>query len=455
MTRYWTVPFFCSLLLMSPGAAFAQAEPAAESEKPAEAAEASDAAQPAAEEAAEAAAEEAEKKKPTEPATTDAPKPPVAPTVSPDDKPEPPKPGGAKPAAAQLKASASVTADASGGGDGEKKKNDTDDNTAVLGAAAPTPPPSPYQIFFTVGLQAGTGTFLDAEREQVGYTINLSGLYRLSELGDGRLDVFAVLNADQLLTNSSLQALGSVAPNEFFFRDVRVGLLGRSLLNEKNTGIIFGANTSIALPTGLQAQAQGRFLRWAVAGNAVKIFSGVGPGSLLLRASISGRWDISGDPTLVNTTNSALCRSISANAQGECFSGRTGTTFGLIPGFSMTYLWGDFNFALGLSFINIWSASATESTGTTAEGFEPGTSDFGGNSPYELLTSANLAVTYVANRYLNFTAGISTLQLAVTKCNQGREDFDDTGFCPTFPFFDFNSPADNLTSFYLNTTVMY
>ncbi|MEL7371814.1 MAG: hypothetical protein AAFN74_23015 [Myxococcota bacterium] len=332
-------------------------------------------------------------------------------------------------------------------------------NTAVLGAAAPTPPPVPYQVFFTLGFQSGTGTFIaGANRESVGYTLSLAGLYRLTNVLDGRLDIFTSLNADQSLTANSQGDVGSVAPREFFFRDIRIGVLGRSLLNSKSTGIILGANVSIDLPTSLQAQAQGRFVRTNLSGNAARIFSGIGPGSLLVRLTATARWDL-GDVVFTNTTNSALCNSVSVNSQGECLSGRTGNSFVFIPGVGLTYLWGRVNFAASISFINSWQYSSSNSIVprlTAGDNIEPGRSPNALNdTPYSLITSTNLSVTYTASSNLLFTLGLATAQAPVDKCNQDRDDFRDTGQCVQFPFFDFNNQTNNLSSFYLNTTLMY
>ena len=355
-------------------------------------------------------------------------------------------------------AASSATAASAGGVKSEKKSDEA--NTAVLGAAAPTPPSNPYQLFLTLGFQVGTGTFIPAaNRDLVGYTLNFSGLYKLSKLGDGRLDVFGVLNADQSLTVNSAGDLGSVGQREFFFRDIRLGLLGRGLINSKSTGLIFGANTSVDLPTSLQAQAQNRFLRWNISGNLARIFSGVGPGSLLLRLVTTVRFDF-GDAALENTSNAALCNSVSVNDAGNCLSGRTGTTFGIIPGVSATYLVGDFNFAVGISFINTWLASASDSSIPDLQATDDPNVTRSPNAPnntnYVLVTSANVSMTYTATRNLLFTLGLSTAQAPVDKCNQDRNDVsNDTGQCVRFPFFDFNNQTDNLSTVFLNTTLMY
>ena len=330
--------------------------------------------------------------------------------------------------------------------------------TAVLGAASPEPPTNPYQLFFTLGLQVGAGTFIPAaNRDAVGYTLSASGLYRLLKVLDGRLDGFAVFSADQALTASSASEQGSVAPREFFFRDIRLGLLGRAIINDKSTGIIIGANTSIDLPTSLQAQALGRVFRWNLSANAARLFSGVGPGSLLLRVGVTARRDF-GPAERVDTTGRALCDSVSVNAQGDCLAGGTSEAFGLNASLSTTYFVGSFNVGIGLSFLNAWRYDASDSTVLPLEAgdVEVGRSPYARNAPYSLIISTNVSVTYTATDHLLFTVGLSTAQGPVDKCNQSVDDVDtDTGQCVQFPFFDFNNPTNNLSSFFMNTTLMY
>ena len=231
------------------------------------------------------------------------------------------------------------------------------------------------------------------------------------------------------------------------------------MINSKSTGLIVGANTSIDLPTGVQAQAQGRFLRWNISGNLSRIFSEVGPGSLLVRLVTTARWDF-GDGALVNTTNAALCNSVSVDNAGNCLSGRTGTNFGFIPGVSLTYLVGSFNFALGISFINQWLVSASGSLVPerlqAGDDIQVGRSQNAlNNTNYILFTSANISATYTASRNLLFTLGLSTVQGPVDKCNQDVDDLSETGQCVRFPFFDFTSQTNNLSTVFLNTTLMY
>ena len=333
-------------------------------------------------------------------------------------------------------------------------------NTAVLGAAAPTPPPVPFQAFFTLGLQMGTGTFISgANRDDVGYTLGLVGLYRLLDLLDGRLDVFTSLAADQSLTTSSAEEPGSVAPREFFFRDVRLGLLGRSLLNSKSTGLIVGSNLSFDLPTSEQSQAQGRIVRINLSGNLARLFSDVGPGSLLVRFSTVLRQDID-DGTLANAPVNGICNSRSVDGAGECLSNRTGFVFGVTPSLALTYFIGDFNIGVSIAFINTWQLSSADSDVPdqleAGEQAEVGRSPNAVDSTYNLVTSTNISVTYTLNQHVLFTLGLATAQGPVDKCNQDIDDVDnDTGQCVTFPFFDFNSPTNNLSSVYFNTTLMY
>ncbi|CAN0598745.1 unnamed protein product, partial [Laminaria digitata] len=62
-------------------------------------------------------------------------------------------------------------------------------------------------------------------------------------------------------------------PRRFYFRDVFLGVTGRGLIQEKKvTGIIFGANTSISLPTSEISQNIGRYFLWRTSGSAVRSF---------------------------------------------------------------------------------------------------------------------------------------------------------------------------------------
>lgn len=357
----------------------------------------------------------------------------------------------------------SEATDASAPPEGPKAKGgiteDDDNAAAALGAANPVVAANtgkPWQVMGEVGTSLGSSTFARNQQAQFGYNLALTGLYRLAPFLDGRLDALLRVAADQVLVEGFESPLGSTRPNEFFFRDVRVGVLGRGLYRVPALGLVIGANTSFDLPTSEQAQFWGRIVRWNIGVNAVDMLTNVGPGNLLMVAFLTFRKDFGQtNPTVPQFTDDgsriAVCRSTNQDDAGNCFTDVAPLDFSLIYGGSLRYFLGTFSVGAGLTLLSNFSHDLGESeideplaaTGDTQLGSSINALDA---PPHALLAFTSIDVTYVFNANFNLSAGINSFQVPIRY--QGNNPR-----AVVSPLFD--SPERNATNLFLNATVMY
>lgn len=417
-------------------------EAAAEGEKAAEeSADKAEEAAAAAEEKAEAAADEAKAAGV------------IAPTDDAEATPAAPAEGGARPEA---------TAGEEGGEESLEKKTG-DDAAAALGAANPvvaTNTGKPWQLMGSVGVSLGSSTFVNNTESQAAYNVGIIGLYRLAPLFQGRLDALARIAFDQVIDDGFDPALGAQTQNAFFFRDVRLGLLGRGLYREKITGLTFGANTTIDLPTSDGAQFWGRIFRWNVGVNVADMFQKVGPGNLLFTASLTFRKDVGEvnptvDPISDDGFQIANCRSANATDQGACFTDTAPLNFAFIYGGSLRYFLGSFSIGAGVTFLNnffhdlgdsdLSGSLAADPNRPASELVNPSVN--AQDAPnHSLLMFTSASATYVFNRYFNMSLGVSQFNVPIRF--QG-----DNPRALVSPLFD--SPERNTTTVNLGAVVMY
>ena len=186
------------------------------------------------------------------------------------------------------------------------------------------------------------------------WNLGITGTYKLTKLFQGSLTAFGRVSMDQIIVNSS-RDIFITKKNEFFLRDIQLGVLGQRLYKEKITGITFGANTNFWLPTSKLAQAAERILRWNIGFNAVRVFPGIGPGNLIF----SGRHDLPKGlwPRLPDHLSKRVCEHRQrmprqggqpALASPTC---RT-TTSGWIYGVSVAYAVAGFTISAGMTLFS-------------------------------------------------------------------------------------------------------
>jgi hypothetical protein len=497
---HWSRAWILSLTLAVPGSAFAQteseaptppatAEPAPDAEAPAAAeaekkdeekkdeapteatpadgtgaaAEPAPAAEPTPAEPAPAEPAPAEpapaEPAPAEPAPAPVaePAPPAEPAPAPVAEPAPaaepaveaaPAAPAAAPAAPGTPAPAADKAAASSkagkGGDEKEEGN-------LLGAAAPVPPDvgRPWQVFLTFEQTLGVGSFIkdpNVRQDNYGYNVTAAGTYKLANVLSGRLDAFGQIIFDQQLTTSRTD--GGPTPRRFYFRDIRLGVLGRGLLQEKTTGVIIGGNTSFDLPTSEPSQAADRYLRWNLSANVARMFS-VGPGNLLVRFTEGFRKDF-GRAVAVYPSEGDNCAVYPLRYEGTCIGTQGNANYAFTHSLSAVYLWDALSMGLSLALVNqrnhYLGNSDLSNTQFTEEDLV--VSQNGGNAPWANQSVGSAFVQYGLNDYLSFTLGVASTQNPYVQRGTNSKGI-------RFPFFDFESTANNLTQFFLDVNVFY
>lgn len=345
----------------------------------------------------------------------------------------------------------------------KKKKHNVDEDgkaAAALGAANPVvalETGKPWQLMAEVGTTLGSSTFTRNQATAAGYSVALTGLYKLAPLFEGRLDAVVRTSFDQTIAegyNAGLFA-GATSPNQAFFRDIRVGVLGRGLYRLEALGLTFGANAIIDIPTSENAQFWGRIFRWNLGVNAVELLQNVGPGNLLITLFGTFRQDVGQMNPVVQREREnqqiAVCRNANQDDQGNCLTDVAPFAFGVVYGGSLRYLLGSFTMGFGVSLISNFGHQLRDSAlGGTLEGGIPASQAGSSNNATDALdhtlfmfTSAD--VTYVVSQNMNVSLGLSAFQLPIR--------YQDDGWGLVWPFFD--SPERGFTNLALNFTFMY
>lgn len=342
--------------------------------------------------------------------------------------------------------------------------HENDDAAAALGAANPVvsgKQARPWQLMGNVGLSMGSSSFTQNTEFQASYSVSLTGLYRLTSLWQGRLDALASVRFDQELDPGYVSAFGSTSPNQLFFRDIRLGVLGRGLYKWKKLGLTFGANSFLDLPTSENAQFWGRYLRWTIGVNAVDFIQNVGPGNLLVSASFNFRKDIGEvNPTVNELGNDgsiqAVCRGVNQGNADTCLTDLAPLNFAMFYGGSVRYFLGSWSLGLGITFVNNFNHSLNDSAldGTLEAGVPASSvssSAFAQDAPdHSMLYSAGLSLTYVISKNFNVNAGISTFRSVY----RGSTN-EDGEFNPREVSLPFDLLESGLTSANLSFTAMY
>lgn len=347
-------------------------------------------------------------------------------------------------------------------GDGQGRQMDDKKTSTQLGAAAPVPPDTgrPWQIFTTLEANVGAGTFIadpNARQDALGWSFLATGFYKITNLFGGRVDALAQVGWDQAITNNATNF--GTRPNEFFMRDIRLAVAGRGLYTEEFTGIVFGSSINTFLPTSKFSQAQERILRGAVNVTAARMFTEVGPGNLLVNFLTSVRKDF-GPPSVTldaeeSASRFATCRSSNLTDDGNGCASNIGTfNWAWTNSLSATYFLGDFSAALSFGVVSQYAhdlrdLSESPSSVAASPNVVIGRSQYAGNeAAYSTLTTSSLSIGYLINDNINLGLGFATLQSPIIQDGSNSSRLK-------FPFFDFESTANNLSSFFLDLNVQY
>jgi hypothetical protein len=306
----------------------------------------------------------------------------------------------------------------------------------------------------------GPGTEGRGADALVSYNFSTVGLYKLTKLWMGRLDGYARVGFNGIATETfTTSALGQTETTRpVFFEDIRLGVLGRSLFKEKNTGIIFGSNLIFRLPTGDQSQAVDRVLRTDLSVNATKVFSGVGPGNMILGFSQGFRYDIGpANPTVNLNEYPSLVQICDepGNSADECASSINSVDWGLSTSLSLRYLMNiGLNFGVTVAGLYLRSHDLRDSPINGVEGSVGGTPNDVGTSPFDsgdvgasALLFTSVSIGYAITDHIAVSGGLSTFQSAIIQSGNNPRSLVN-------PFYAAD-PELNLSSLFVNATFNY
>lgn len=464
MNGVWTRAWLVSLFLAAPGYAVAQSDGETVEQAEVIPAKAEDEAPTGEQEAKaeEAKAEDADAEKPDGEAA-----------VAPAGAPAAAAPAGDAPAAEEVAEeeeeeevvedpAAPAAAPGAAPADGKpvkKKKKDATGNAAALGAVALAlqEPTKPWTVFLTLSQSIGAGAFVvEPTARQPAYSWSLSalGTYNLGKFNDGRLLAFSRISVDQQLTNTFVTDWGGTREREFYVRDLQMGVTGPGLFHEKEyLDTRFGGSFSFFLPTSKIAQATQRALRLQFGPNLLKVFGNVGPGSLVVTFSELFRKDI-GPRLPTDTTLTSMCDSASAaNDRGECYIQFPGLNFALMHTLGANYTIGPVTLNLSWTIFNMFMYDRSNSNTDNLRNVTADMIDSSQNAhdgvDHRMWSFASLSAIYTFNANWSTTLGMTTFN---------PSPFIQRGNNPRgirFPFFDFDSTARNLSTFFLDVNFIY
>lgn len=311
-------------------------------------------------------------------------------------------------------------------------------------------PAKDYSATFTFDQSLGTGAFVSdsfAATPAYSWAFALRGSYKL--IDHLKANASLSLAKQMSVTNEDSGTL----PREVFFGETKLGLSASDLYKEPETGITVGPSLSIGLPTDKAGRASGRIMGLSIGGSASKTFEHLGPGDLSLSYSIGFRQNIGPRAVTISSADApslvASCRSF--NDGGDCLTSVANPARSLSNTLGIDYTIGDFGISYSFAITNSFSYAlddssiATLAAGDVTVGHSPNAQGYTAQSDR---TRSTLEVSYTFNEYFGLAAGTQTYQSPWI-----QKGSDSKGL--RFPFADFSSAADNLTSFYLDANVTF
>lgn len=316
-------------------------------------------------------------------------------------------------------------------------------DTQLTEAKAPS---KAWKVGVDLNLSLGQGTFVQdsfAAAPYFGYAFTVRGSYKVLDW----LSASIRFDLDQQLTQTNQDAESGV-PNQFFFRETRIGVATSGLYKEAEyTGIEADASFSLRLPTDLASQAAGRVFGAVIGGSLSRTFEKVGPGDLRISYALSYRENIGPRaPNLkdIAGTSFALCRS-----SADACTGPANTARQLTNGFTLEYSFlekftatvdltirNDFRWALNNSELPAHLAGARHSNNSI-------------DAVNQLdLVFGTIELAYAIDDMFAVAAGISNISEPFILGADGTYSFK-------FPWFDTESAALNLTTYYLTFGFSY
>lgn len=355
---------------------------------------------------------------------------------------------------------------------GTNKEGDKVNNASAMGAASPvvTDDAAAKPWLVSASLQSSLGSSVLADQNNdplVGYSFSATFLYKLAKVWQGRLDAYGFLSFNQNLVDGATgPLLGGTGRNQFFLQDIQLGVLGRGIYTEKNTGIIFGFRSIGRLPTSDLAMAFDRNFRWDNGLTATKPFANVGPGTILLSLASTFRKDFGpGISSLDEGENPSRYRNCVASdpaVSADCFS-EANIDWAVITGVGVRYLLNN-GFGFNLSVSHLFNRShkvnfPVDRVGDTSGNPVSTNGDF--DAECDPTTGiqrcdaedtsnalfASVSVSYVFNANWSVSTGVTTFQNVLIQSGDNTRS-------PSNPFWA-EEPETNASSFFLSGTFTY
>jgi len=188
----------------------------------------------------------------------------------------------------------------------------------------------PWKVNAGLSQNLGAGAFVQDEFARTtaySYSISFAGSYKINDTFRASLGG----SFDQQLTTTYDD--GGTIPNEFYFRDITVGVSAGNLYKEEFTGIGLSASGSFSIPTSKASIASERITYATGKLSFARSFDDIGPGKLSLSFSSSGGGVIG--PAIKN--NRSQSESPSIFARCDDFTSDGAECLGYLPNVSHAF----------------------------------------------------------------------------------------------------------------------
>lgn len=326
---------------------------------------------------------------------------------------------------------------------------------SVFGKADKTGESKPWRVFVDLTQSIGQGTFVTddfARTASYGYLATIGASYKLTDM----LSAGARISWAQNLTVTNRDT--GTLPRELLFRDISLSASAPRVYHEAFTGIDVGAGISATLPTSKASRWTGRLFGLGARGSLSRTFEKVGPGDLSFGYALGVTKNFGPSNPSIDAAHSQssvdACRSSNLADRGSCLSNVTTVNFSITNDLNVAYTFLE-DFTFTVDFL-IWNSvshylgdSAVPTDLTAARNVQVGRSQFASDRTAQSdLTVATIELAYSITNHISAAVGLYTAQNPFIQDGSNSRGL-------RFPFWDFRSTADNLSTIYLDLAFTY
>jgi len=292
----------------------------------------------------------------------------------------------------------------------------------------------PYSLSFSLGNSMGMGVFAPNVNTGTFVTsLGVNGSYRLQK----NISVGMGFSVYKSLINSYVTH--TTYPKELEYSDVSLSASWGKFYQDSWSGVSFSGNAGLKLPISIESRHQGLLFALSAGVNAIRKFWEINCSYAFSFKKNFHRWTAAQVPNQYYIPPSPILewndpelvlnrfQPQRYNNSSFSFSNRFSASYGFMEKFS-------FSISFGLAHAFKYSKPIDEFSVEDADSV--GRTD---------IMMGGLNLNYAAYDNVSLSFGASTAQAPYYRDNTGIR----------FPFFDFVSTADNLTSLYLNLTYTY